>query len=118
MSNCQKWLLIDVFKDRYSHTSLPKLLFSLQHADKSKAYRRRAADGERATMAKTIFMEYIFHNCRVSLTLCLDTFNSLSQSSIYWPAPEASLDYSLANALTLFLFSQPGKWGFTCGLRC
>lgn len=27
--NCQKLLLIDVFKARYSYVSLPKLLFSL-----------------------------------------------------------------------------------------
>lgn len=62
--------------------SLPKLLLSLQHADKSKAHHRSVADGVRMTTAITIFTEYIFHNCRVSLTLCLDTFTSLSQSSI------------------------------------
>lgn len=69
MSDCQKLLLINVFKARYSYISLPKLLFSLQHADKSKAHHRSAADGERTTMAITDFIEYILHNCRVSLTL-------------------------------------------------
>lgn len=62
--------------------SLPKLLSSLQHADKSKTHHRSTADGERTTVAITIFMEYIFYNCRVYLMLCLHTFTSLSQSSI------------------------------------
>lgn len=82
MSNCQKLFLIDVFKARYGYMSLPKLLLSLQHADKSKAHHRSVADEEKTTMAIAIFMDYVFHNCRVSLTICSAIFTSLSQSSI------------------------------------
>lgn len=48
----KKWLLIGVFKVSYSYMSLPKLLFSLQHTDKSKAHHRITTDGERTTIGK------------------------------------------------------------------